>query len=363
MSTKPRRLQPVPALRARASYAIPPARSRGQEPMRLHANEGILPEATSDRVQCPERELLRRYPDASELEAQLAASLGIAADRLLVTAGADEALDRVCRAWLDETRAIALPAPGFEMLTRYAELARARIEPYLWLDACFPVDEVVLLAESVDVVAIVTPNNPTGLAIDEESFRRICESTAGKLLLVDLAYVEFADFDPTEIALDFEHVVVVRSLSKSWGIAGLRVGYACGAASAIAVLRAAGSPYSVSGPSIALAESLVQDGAPARTRFASLLRERRSKLSQLLAGSGLRVWESQANFVLCDFGARAGEVHAELMRRGIAVRSFAGREWIGDCLRITCGRDCEEQEALEAALRDVLSMSTAQEQE
>lgn len=340
-------LDPVKTIVGRTGYSVPRPR-HDEELLRLDGNEGLRPDAALFGV-LRDAELIRRYPDAVSLTQRIAQRHGLDASRILVTAGADEGLDRVCRAWLDDSRALLLPSPGFEMLTRYAELARARVLEYEWLEREFPLGPVLDQLESADVLAVVTPNNPTGLAIDRESFVELCRRTRGKLLLVDLAYVEFAAFDPTEIAIEHEHVVVVRSLSKGWGIAGLRIGYVCAAPRAIGALRAAGGPYSVAAPSLALAHAWLERGETIRRSFAIDVATRRQRLYDLFSARGIEYWPSEANFVMFRVEDAAG-MHEAVARHGVAIRAFPGHPTIGNCLRATCGGDEDEQARLEHAL-------------
>src|SRR6266704_1902115 len=205
----------------------------------LDLNEGRLPSpAALAELAEADPELLRRYPDVSELTALLAAQWRVAAGRVLVTAGADEAIDRIFRAFLTRGRTLLLPEPSFEMLDRYAALADGELVRVPWPDAAFPTDEFL---ERVDartaVIAIVSPNNPTGGVATLADVRRIAEHAPDALVLLDHAYVEYADDDLTAAVLDVPNVVVVRTLSKAWGLAGCRVGYAIGSPDIIPLLR------------------------------------------------------------------------------------------------------------------------------
>src|SRR6266496_4226603 len=211
----------------------------------LDRNEGLLPSpAALAELAEADPELLRRYPDVSELTALLAAQWKVAADRVLVTAGADEAIDRFFRAFLTRGRTLLLPEPSFEMLDRYAALADGELVRVPWPDAAFPTDEFL---ERVDartaVIAIVSPNNPTGGVATLADVRRIAEHAPDALVLLDHAYVEYADDDLTAAVLDVPNVVVVRTMSKAWGLAGCRVGYAVGSPDVIAVLPARGAQH------------------------------------------------------------------------------------------------------------------------
>ncbi|MEO6461960.1 MAG: aminotransferase class I/II-fold pyridoxal phosphate-dependent enzyme, partial [Candidatus Eisenbacteria bacterium] len=132
--------------------------------LRLDGNEGPAgPTALRDALATLDLETVRRYPDASALEALLAARQGVDPSCLLVTAGADEALDRACRAFLGPDRSLVLPVPTFEMIERYAALARARVLEVAWPAGAFPTEAVLeRIATDTALVAVVSPNNPSG---------------------------------------------------------------------------------------------------------------------------------------------------------------------------------------------------------
>ena len=195
----------------------------------LRGNEGAIPDPdlfrTLDGVP-----LLRRYPDSGPLRRRLAARFGVKEERVLVTAGGDDALDRLCRAVLQPGRALLLPSPGFEMTRRYALLAGANVVEVPWPSAAFPVAELLSqLGPETGLVALTSPNNPTGAVIPQHTIDAVCRAAAdvGAVVLLDLAYVEFASFDPTEAMLRHDNVVVVGSV-KAWGLAGIRVGCTIG---------------------------------------------------------------------------------------------------------------------------------------
>lgn len=305
----------------------------------LDGNEGpARPGLIRDALAALDPEMVRRYPDATALESRLAARFGVAQSCVLVTAGADEALDRACRAFLGPQRSLVLPVPTFEMIERYAALAGARVLEVAWPPGSFPTDEVLARIEpGTALVALVSPNNPTGAVAERSDLERLLGGAGDALLLVDAAYGEFADVDLGVAALASERAIVVRTFSKAWGLAGLRVGYAIGPAPVVAALRAAGGPYPVSGPALELAFARLESGEADLRAFVARVREERAVLRTALVRLGAEAAPSQANFVFASFGGNGAEaVQASLLARGIAVRSFPGRAGLEGCLRITC---------------------------
>jgi histidinol-phosphate aminotransferase len=325
--------------------------------LRLDRNEGLLPPpaALAELAQA-DPELLRRYPDVTELTALLAARWGVAPERVVVTAGADEAIDRVCRAFLAPGRTMLLPEPSFEMLDRYAALAGGELVRVSWPDDAFP---TTAFLERIDartaVVAVVSPNNPTGGVATLADVRRIAAAAPDALILLDHAYVEYADDDLTAAVLDLPNVVVTRTLSKAWGLAGCRVGYAIGTPDVIAVLRAAGGPYPVASPSIALALHQLERGTAALAAHVTRVREERAALTRQLASLGLSPRGSQSNFVFVECGPRARFCAAALAALGVLVREFTGRPGLATALRITLPGDPAAFERLASGLDTALA--------
>ena len=343
---------PVSRIDPEAAYRRPTA--PGPALLRLDSNEGVLPpQALLAELAGADPELLRRYPEVAALEATLAARLGVAPERVIVTAGADEAIDRACRAFLEPDRTLLLPDPCFDMFDRCAALAGGTLVPVAWRDGPFPLDGFLeRLDARTAVVVVVTPNNPTGAVATLAQVRRLAAAAPHALLLLDHVYVEYADEDLTPGVLELPNVLVLRTFSKALGLAGCRVGYAVGSPYVIGVLRAAGAPYSVAAPSIALALAQLERGEGALRAHVARIRSERDQLGARLAaaGAGLAPQPSQANFLLVECGARAQPIRAALAERGVVVRDFPGRPGLETSLRITLPGNPADFDRLCAAL-------------
>lgn len=332
----------------------PPARAAHVD-LVLDGNEGIPPELDVAGILAGGgEELLRRYPNAGRLEGLLAARHGVTREEVLVTAGADDAIDRCLRAFAGPERAVVAPKPTFEMISRYAALSRAEVQTVPWLRGPFPVEAFVAAGQGAGVLAVVSPNNPTGSVATSGDLAALSRAVPGSLLMVDLAYGDFADEDLTCPALELPNAVVLRSFSKSGGLAGLRVGYALGPSPIIAAMRAAGHPYSVSAPSLRLAEEMLVSRTADPAVYVVVARRERLALAQLCESLGLAALPSQGNFVCCE-SEQAGRVHAALFALGISVRGFAGRPGLDRLLRITCPGDEAQFARLCAALQTVMA--------
>ena len=325
--------------------------------LKLNSNEGPLsPPALLASLATLDPETLRRYPDVSTLAATLASRIGVAAERVIVTAGADDAIDRVCRAYLGAGRTMLRSEPTFEMFDHFAKLAgAATVTRVPWRCGEFPVAAFLdRLEEQPAVIVVVSPNNPTGAAATAADVRRLAEAAPNALVVLDHVYVEYADEDLTPAVLDLPNVVVLRTLSKAWGLAGCRIGYAIGSADVIATLRTAGAPYAVAAPSVALALRQLAEGGELLETHVARVREERAALCARLTALGLAPLPSQANFILAECGMLAPFLTAALAALGVVVRDFPNRPGLTGAIRITLPGDAIAFQRLVTAFETVL---------
>lgn len=323
-------MRPAPQVAGLTAYKVP--EPSAPIDLDLRGNEGARPCPSLFATLRGRGELLRSYPDASALEAVLAGRFGVATPRVMVTAGADDGLDRVCRAVLSAGREAVVPSPAFEMTLRYIGLSGAAAVSVPWDGPDFPRDAVLeAVGPDTALVALTTPNNPTGTVIDVDDLTAVARAV-DCVVLVDLAYVEYADADPTAALLELPNVVVLRTFSKARGLAGLRVGYAIGPEPVIRWMRAAGAPYAVAAPSLALAAVALQTPP---SRHVDAVRAERAAIRTRLEDLGVPALPSGANFVFART-PRAAWLADGLAGLGIGVRSFPRRRGLADAVRIAC---------------------------
>lgn len=326
----------------------------------LDANEGAACDAAAlDAIRTIDADALRRYPDASELESLVASQLGIDTSRVLATAGGDDAIDRLCRATLDESRTLVTHTPGFSMIPISARKAGARVVGVRWERGPFPTDAFLAsITDDTGLVALVTPNNPTGSSIPFDDVRAVADRCAqvGALLLLDLAYTEFGERDFTPDAITLPNTAIVRTLSKAWGMAGCRVGFLLANPPVVRACRAAGNPFSASAPSVAAASAALRDRPITTTDHpaAALVKLERRTITEALASLRVDALESDANFVLART-PRSLWVRDALRSAGIAVRAWPGSRDLTDALRITCPGSDDALRRLTRALAAALS--------
>ena len=323
--------------------------------IRLNANETPWP-APGDG------DSLNRYPDERPLTLarRLAAHYGIDRDRVLVTRGSSDAIDVLvrgfCRAGRDE---IVICPPTFGMYRVYADIQGAALrEVPLVRDRGFALDRQALIdgwKPESKLLFLCSPNNPTGNRIPDVELDQLCATLAGRgLVVVDGAYIEFADSDPTNWLLQrHDNVVVLRTLSKAFGLAGIRCGALLARAEIVNLLGRVLPPYAFPTPSLETAQRcLEQAGREKLDKRIVILTAERVRLADELAqlDAVTRVWPSEANFLLVEFKEPRRAVKAA-RQGGVLIRAFNEEPGLDGCLRITVG-DTKQNDQLLASLRD-----------
>ncbi|HUG39630.1 MAG TPA: histidinol dehydrogenase [Longimicrobiales bacterium] len=271
--------------------------------------------------------------------------------------GSDDLIDSALRAFCDPGAVVAFPAPTFPMAEVFARMNDARPRPVpLGLDGSLEESAIAALCDA-DVVYLCRPNNPTGAVVDRRVAERVLGEARG-LVLVDEAYGEFAGESMAGAAIASGRGVVLRTLSKAYGLAGLRVGYAIGAEPVVRAIELSRGPYKVGGAAEKAAIAALRDGRSWVEDVVARTVASREGLAGSLRGRGLRVLPGAANFLLvgpADPAAGwAAAVKAALAGRGIGVRAFEAIPGFGDAIRVTVGPDALMRRFL-GALDDALA--------
>ena len=267
-----------------------------------------------------------------------------------MTAGADEAIDRTCRAYLQPGREILIPIPTFEMFYRFAAISGGEVKTVPW-SGPFPTESVIeKIGPETALVVMVSPNNPTGYVATPDDLKRVAEAARSAYVLLDHAYVEYGDTDLTEIALELENVLVFRTFSKAWGLAGCRVGYLLASLEVATIIRNAGNPYPVSALSIAAVSNRLRNGEEELLSHVEQVRSERSRLTSRFEELGVSVPSSEGNFVFAELGNKAQFVYDGLASNDVLVRFFPNRPEISTGLRISMPGNEESFGKLKSAL-------------
>jgi histidinol-phosphate aminotransferase len=311
---------------------------------------------------------LSEYPpsDYRRLVDAAAARYGVGRDELLVGAGADEILDLVAKAFLPPGGAAVLPTPTYAMYRVVTEQrgARAIAVPRLGREDGWRLDStaVRLAARKAELIWLCSPNNPTALAEPAGTIERLLNFLAGDaardgrpapVVVLDEAYAEFVGTSLLDLRFAYPRLVVVRTASKAYALAGLRVGFAVARPETIAAVAPYRPPGSVSTVSVAIVTAALEDDSVLEANLARVERER-ARLAEGLRAAGWDVGPSVTNFLLVAFGSRgrAVEIAEGLLRRGLVPRTFSEAHPLADHLRVTV-RDADENDRLIAAASEI----------
>lgn len=350
--------------------AIPPAPSRRLDALpgygrgragqtvsfrhRLGSNEA--PDGPGPAVQAAVASALagaNRYPDlrGETLAAALARRHGMDPAAIAVGAGSIVLLDQLIRAWCDPGDEIVSAWRSYEAYPILAGLAGARLVE-VPLDSAARTDAQAMVAAvgpRTRMVLICNPNNPTGTALSRGEIDSLLAALPPSVLVIlDEAYADYAGeaadvaIGPVDRLARHANLAILRTFSKAWGLAGLRVGYCLAHPDIIAALHAVQPPFPLPGPVLAAALACLENPSAVAARVATNTVER-ARLTRGLRAAGLTVAESAANFVWLSMADSAAALAAHLGAAGIAVRLFAG-----EGVRITTGTESDTDAVIDA---------------
>ena len=337
------------AVRAVAPYVPGEQPEPGHRVIKLNTNENPYPPSPRvlDALRAAIDGALRLYPDpeAQALRRRASEVYGVPADHIMAGNGSDELLALLLRATIDPGDRVAFPVPTYSLYETLVAVQDGEV-----VHVAFPDDWSVppaLASAGARVTFLCNPNSPSGTAVPLDAVEALAREARG-IVVVDEAYVDFADGDALSLVGRLPNVVVLRTLSKSFSLAGLRAGLAFAHPELLVGLRTVKDSYNLNRLTQLAAEAALSDLPHMRANVARI-RATRARLAAGLGRLGYRVPESQANFVLaCRPGLDQAPVAAALAERGVLVRHFPTPR-LRDALRITVGTD-EETDVLLAHL-------------
>ena len=293
-----------------------------------------------------------RYPDpfADSLRSKLAKYLGAEPAKILVGNGSDEIIWLLLFAFVEKSENIVVMSPTFSMYQVAANLIGAQTKKVL-LEEDYSLDPKKILKavnKKTKLIFLCSPNNPTAQALHIPAIEEIAKKSK-KIVVVDEAYIEFC---PGKTALKllkkYPNLVILRTFSKAWGLAGIRVGYGIASEEIIEVLAKVRAPYSADVLSTKLAEKALSMPNKMRTSVKKLLAER-EKLTKQFWKLGLTVFPSDANFLLIKFPSsiNAKKIYQMLVKKyGIVLRDFSSKTLLNNCVRVTVGNSIENKKLI-----------------
>jgi histidinol-phosphate aminotransferase len=342
--------KPRPNVAQMAAYVPGEQPGPGEKVIKLNTNENPFPPSPRvlEAIRTVDPESLRRYPSpkADAFRAMAARVHDVTPDMVLAGNGSDEILAIVMRTFVGPGEILAYPDPTYTLYPVLANECESRIRTVAWApDWDLPID--ALLKTSPRAIFFANPNAPTGTLVKKARVRELALAFDG-LLLVDEAYVDFADESCLDLVRELPNVVLCRTFSKGYSLAGLRFGYAIAAPSVVAEMMKVKDSYNCDAIAILAATAALEDQSYAQRSWQAVKSER-TRLAAELTRHGYQLTPSQANFVFarCPAG-NAAELYLALKQQGILVRFF-DKAGLSDKLRITVGTP-EQNDALLKAL-------------
>jgi histidinol-phosphate aminotransferase len=279
---------------------------------------------------------ITRYPTlyASELKQALATYVGVTPDMIVTGCGSDDILDSAMRAFGEPGDRVAGPEPSFAMIPIFAQMNALSYVGCVEQPSHQP-DVDALLATQPKLLYLCSPNNPTGAVVARDTIERVLRDAPGVVLL-DEAYAEFAGVSSIDLVPHYDRLLVIRTMSKAFGLAGLRIGYAVGQPALVMEVEKSRGPYKLNAMAEHTALAALQHDMPWVNEHIALAVTLRDRLAVALRTRGFSPLTSHANFV-CVPVPDCVNVGLALRERGVAVRPFPGLPHIGDTLRISVG--------------------------
>lgn len=308
-------------------------------------------------------EVLARYPSvyAGPLKEAVAQRFRIPVEAITTGCGSDDLLDSAFRAALFPPGVLSYPGPSFSMVETFGVMNGLRPRRVDWATA--EADPGTLLEGDPAVVYLCRPNNPTGVSLSRDWVLELLDLSGprGPLVVMDEAYADFAQDDFLLEALDRPRLLVLRTLSKLYGLAGMRVGFGVGSKALIREVEKSRGPYKVTHISQRAAVAALSDTSGWAEEMVEKTVENRERLRRELEDRGFEPLPSQGNFLLVPLrSGPAEEVNEALRRDGVSARPFSGLPPVGEALRVSIGPWVYMERFL-AALQGALPAGTPEE--
>lgn len=347
-------LEPRELIRRMKDYH-PPLGDRGGVRLDFNENTVACSPKVLEALGKVSRAELTMYPERERVERIAASHLGLAPDQVLLTNGVDEAIHVLTQTYLGAGDQMLLPVPTYSMYGVYASGTEAALVE-VQADESFRFPLAALLKKitpATRLVAIANPNSPTGQSVSREDIVRVIEAAPQAAVLVDEAYYHFHGHTVVDLVGRVPNLIVARTFSKVYGLAGLRLGLLAADAEQMRWLRRVISPYSVNSLALACLPAALKDQTYIDQYVVEVLAAR-GEFTDALSNMGVRYWPSHANFVLTSIGPKHVEFARAMHQRGVLVRDRSADPGCDGCVRITIGTREQMAQAV-TAMREVFN--------
>lgn len=342
-------ISPRPAVQRLQKYR-PPLEGRVGK-LRLDFNEntvGCALQVVQALRKALDPEMLTRYPEYQETRVLLARHFGLKSNEILLTNGTDDAIKTVCDTFVDPEEVMLVPAPTFPVYEFFHNVAGGKVERVRYdEDFRLPAERIIAaIHKGTRWMPIANPNNPTGTLIRRAEIKLILEAAPHMVLLVDEAYQDYSGESVLPLIRKYPNLVVSRTFSKAYGLAGLRIGFLAACPELTEVMNRAQNPFTVNSLAMLGALEAIKHEDDVR-RYVEEIRANRTELSRWLRAHGIPFVPSRSNFVLCKIGEHTPEIAAALRAKKILVRDWSYDPHLQGYLRFTIGSKAQMRRLVE----------------
>ncbi|PIU21370.1 MAG: histidinol-phosphate transaminase [Candidatus Diapherotrites archaeon CG08_land_8_20_14_0_20_34_12] len=317
---------------------IPPLNFR-EKMLKLDFNENTL--GPSEKVRNLinlDSSVLNTYPNYLGLKEKIAEYAKTKPENIVLTNGSDEGIDLAMRCFVNKGKEVIIPTPSYKLFYNYAQFSGAKIKKILYNpDLSFPTKEILRkITNKTKIVVICNPNSPTGTLTFLSDIKKIAKKSENLVILVDEAYFEFSGLSAVSLLKKFPNIITLRTFSKAFGLAGLRIGYMIANKEIAQQINKAKSPYSVNLIAVKSAFLALGDLGYVKS-YAKEINKNKKLLGKFLEKRKVKYYKSSANFILVNFGLSKTFVKNKLLEKNILVRDVSSNPLLENCLRITIG--------------------------
>lgn len=312
--------------RASSGYRLLDFNERTVEPSKK-VIDAIKEFADSGKIRC--------YPEYAGLEDKIADYNRVGAGEVVLTNGADQAIDVVFRAYLDKGDKVIIPSPSFAMFYQCAGIQGAKIvKPRYDKELKFPINKVIdSIDDKTKLVVICNPNNPTGTKVLRDDIKKIL--LTGKPVMVDEVYSEYSKETVSDLIKEYDNLSIVRSFSKAWGLSSLRVGYVISNKENNSEFKKIRGPYDVNMAAAAAVNAALDDPTYMEEYVIEVMKKSKPMLEGYFESKGIKYYNSNANFLVIDVDGKE-KVYEGLKNNGILIRPIRG-DGLENKIRVSIG--------------------------
>ena len=285
-----------------------------------------------------EQNQFQRYPEYNDIEQKVANYAEVKTENILITNGSDQGIDLIFRVFTKANDEVIIPSPSFAMFYQCAQMCENKIitPVYDSADGSFPIDELLQsVNDKTKLIIICNPNNPTGFLVDLNTIEQILVEAKEAIVLVDEAYFEYSKLSAVKLIQKYSNLIIIRTFSKAFGLAALRVGYIIANNQIISELKKVRGPYDVNMAGAVAVQAILDNLNPLNSYLNEVMAISKPMIENFFKDSGVDFYPSNSNFILLK--SKNADMEFKLLKKkGFLLRPRKGFGF-DNTLRLTFG--------------------------